>query len=191
MGSYIFQGSSNGLRESLWKTDGTIIGTTRILREESDWGGEWDQKLFIDQGIIVYTEENWNILRPGSDNLEPLNNLPSYRFQSIDKVSDGSYYITAEIDGNIVLYTSSPDFSDVDEVGIVHPDVSFLLLTAGDVGAVIISTNVFTDDSPVVYLKETNSTEPLEEYIESLSLSIDITTLTYSYIHGSIYVPIV
>ena len=183
-GNLYFQGSSNGFRESIWKTDGSISGTSRIIREDSDWGGDWDQKLFIDQGIIINEDGSWLILRPGSSALEALNNLPVERFQSIDKVSDGSYYITVERDDNIVLYTSSADFSDVNEVGIVHPDVSFLLLTAGDAGAVILSTNTFTDDSPLVYLKATNSIQPLEDYIGSLSLSIDISTLIYAYIHN-------
>ena len=183
-GNLYFQGSSNGFRESIWKTDGTVSGTARVLREADEFGGDWSQKLFIDQGVIVNIDQNWNILRPGSDILEALDNLPGDRFQSIDKVSDGSYYITVERDDNIILFTCSADFSDVNEVGIVHPDVSFLLLTAGDAGAIILSTNTFTDDAPLVYLKETNSTQPLEDYIGSLSLSIDISTLTYAYIHG-------
>lgn len=182
-GNLYFQGSANGFRESIWRTDGTISGTSKILGEESDWGGEWTQKLFIDQGVIVNIDEVWNIWRPGSDMLEALDNLPADRFRSIDKVSDGSYYITVERDDNIILYTSSADFSEVNEVGVIHPGANFLLLTAGDAGAVIISTNTFTDDAPLVYLKATDSTEPLENYIGSLSLSIDISTLTYAYIH--------
>jgi len=179
-GYLYFKGSSNGLRESIWRTDGTVDGTSRVLQEGNQFGGNWNQVLFHEQGVFIYEGGSWYILNKETLSTELVSTMPSEKIRNLQKVSDDLYYFNIKRNDQIVLFSSNSTFTEVNEIGEIHEDTFPLFLSAGTEGASIFSPNSFLEDTPTVYLKESNEILLLEDYLSTLSISVN--SITYAYI---------
>jgi len=165
-----FTGSADGYREALWKTDGTIAGTSKVTEEENMFGGNWDQLLFVNEGVIKNDNGEWGILTPGSSNFTVLENMPTERLSQLQQIND-LYYFYVNREDKLYLYKSNLGFTEVTEIGYVHDYHSFVLLTTGEFGAFVYNSNAFSENTPHIYLKDSDQLLTIEEYFESLDLS--------------------
>ncbi len=169
-GNLYFQASGNGLQDAVWKTDGTISGTSKVVEEVNTFGENWNQLVLVNEGVLINENNDWSILAPGSSELKALPNMPEERINRLQLVEDTYYFTTTRVD-TLILHTSNIGFTDVQEVGSLYPSNFFLLLSAGTEGALIFSNSSFHVDIPSVYLKSTSQIIPIAEYFASLSLS--------------------
>jgi hypothetical protein len=180
-GNMYFRGSSNGLREAIWKTDGTIQGTSKLIEEENTFGGNWDRILLLDEGVLLNDNDGWSILSSTTNSVQARPNLPAEYMYDIFKVSEVSYLFTTDRDDDIILYRADNEFDQIVEIGNIHTQGSSISITAGSEGAISFNTNSFQEDFPMVYLRSTDQIMAIEDYFSSLSLSY--SSLNYGYIY--------
>lgn len=185
-GKLYFKGSDNGLRLSLWSTDGTPAGTSKLLEDPSEWGSNWDDYQFLDNGILINNDDQWGLFTAGATSLINIEGLPDEDISQIIKTTDDNYYITMDIDDNMVVYLANEDFTEVNELGIMHEKVNFLTLSAGSHGAIMFSTNSFVEDMPTIYVTETNTIMSAEAYMSSIG--IEISELNYGYMYDKYFI---
>ncbi len=176
-GLLYFKGSDNGLNESVWTTDGTVAGTQELTDELTE--GNWNGLRFIDAGVLKRDNSSdvWSILKTGTTQFVTLPDFPTESIDFIEKNTAGQYFFTVEREDNQVLYTT--DFNqNTTELGVFHPDQTFLALYAGNNAVTMFNTNSFTSDIPVIYDIDLNQIVSLEDY---LSEWFTVTSVEYAY----------
>jgi hypothetical protein len=179
-GNLYFRGSNNGLRESIWKTDGSIQGTTKIIEEGNMFGNNWDQLFLLEDGFLINENDDWNILSAETNDFVSLPNLPAERIHSLEQVDDNSFLFTTRRDNDLILFSSNLGFDQVTEIGPFHPQGNSVLVTSGPEGAFVFNTNSFLEDYPKIYLKSTNEIMEIGDYLSTFSLTF--SDLSYGYI---------
>jgi hypothetical protein len=171
-GLLYFRGSSNGLRRSIWRTDGTVAGTNRVLQEETTFGGDWGQIIIYEDGFLINDDDVWKRLATGTTQLAPIPNMPQENIQKINQATNGNYYFTTERNDQLVLFSADSSFENVNEIGEAHPESFTVLVEGGNFGAIILNDNSFQDNFPKIYLEATSELIDLVVYLETLGLSI-------------------
>lgn len=179
-GNLYFRGSSNGLRDALWFTNGTISGTSKLIEESNDFGGNWGQVRMLDEGFLFLENDEWNIYSVETNSIELLSNLPNERIFDINKLSDGSYIFSTEREEDVILFTGDASLTEITEIGNFHPDEYTALMTSGPEGAIVFNSNPFQEEFSGIYLKSTGEIMSIEDYFSSLSLTI--SDFSYGYI---------
>jgi hypothetical protein len=179
-GNLYFRGSGNGSRKAIWKTDGTVAGTNKVVEEANTFGYNWDQIFMTEVGVLINEDDVWKILQPENASFTNVSGLPAETIHRISRSSDDSYFITTVRDGEYILHTANSSLTSVTEIGFIHSVANFMELFAGTEGAIFFSTDAFVGDSPKVYLNDSGEIIPIADYFASLSLTLN--TFTYGYI---------
>ncbi len=178
-GLLYFRGSSNGLRNSIWRTDGTVAGTNRVLQEESEFGSDWGQIIIYEDGFLIDEDNVWKRLATGSNQLVDIPNMPDENIEKFSQATNGTYYFTTERNDQLILFKADAGFENVTEIGEAHPESFTVLVEGGNYGAIVFNDNSFQDNFPKIYLEATNELMDLLVYLESLGLSVgDFTRAT-------------
>jgi hypothetical protein len=180
-GNLYFRGSSNGSRKAIWKTDGSVAGTNKVVEEASTFGSNWSQIFFTEVGVLINEDDVWKILQAGNPSFTNVAGLPDENIHQISRSTDDTYFITTQRNDQYILHSANSTLTSTTEIGAFHPQMNFLALNAGTEGVIIFSTNSFSDDEPMVYLRGTGEMQTIEAYFTSLSLSLG------SFTHGYIY----
>ena len=180
-GNLYFRGSSNGSRKAIWKTDGTVAGTNKVVEEVSLFGSNWGQIFMTEAGVLINEDDVWKILQAGNTSFTNVAGLPAESIHQISKSTDGTYFITTQRDDQYILHSANNTLTTTTEIGAFHPQMNFIDLYAGTEGVIIFSTNSFNDDSPMVYLRGSGEMKTIEEYLSSVSLTLG--SFTYGYVY--------
>lgn len=180
-GDLYFRGSSNGSRKAIWKTDGTVAGTNKVVEEANLFGYNWDQIFMTEVGVLINEDDVWKILEPGNSAFTNVAGLPAEPIHRIARSTDDNYFITTERDNEYILHSANSTLTSTTEIGAFHSDANFMELYAGTEGAIIFSSDAFVGDSPKVYLSDTEEIQGISDYLSSLSLTLN--TFTYGYIY--------
>lgn len=178
-----FRGSGNGLQEAIWKTDGTIQGTKKVIEDASTFGSDWDDLRFTENGIIINENNTYKVLFPGQTALQNIPNFPKLNLVQHSKAENGTHYFLLKENGNLILASASSNFSSSSNLGTLAPSKFNPILNAGNGFALYFNDYSFDDQNPKIYLESTNQILDIKAYIESLSLTF--TKFIYAYAYGN------
>jgi hypothetical protein len=167
-GNLYFTGSSNGLRLAIWMTNGSKQFTSLVVQEASMFGGDWERIIYTKEGVLIFEKNVWKILRAGQNSLSVLTGMPNSYLNEILKTANGEYYMMFKSNSDLVLYTAAANFTDVRKIGSFNPTGSSISTTCGTHGAVTYNTNVFQNDTPLLYIKSLNKIMTLLEFIKTI-----------------------
>lgn len=170
-GFLYFEGSPNGVKKSIWKTDGTKSGTKLVVEESNTFGYDWERIIFTQEGVLIFDNKVWKILRSTQNALSILPNMPSANIDFIAKSTDGNYYATFKVNNDLILYRFDENFSNIQQIGPFNPIGNSIVTTCGNYGAVSYNNNVFQIDIPLIYLKNTDKITPLLDFIKTFDPS--------------------
>lgn len=171
-GFLYFEGSPNGLKKSIWKTDGTKIGTKLVVEEASTFGNDWERIIFTKDGILVFDKKVWKLLRSNQNSLVVLSNMPSAIIDYFMPITNGEYFATFRVGNDLVLYSITQNFSNVQQIGSFNPSGNSILTTSGTHGAVTYNNNVFGTNTPMIYLKSQNKITTLIDFVKTIDPSV-------------------
>ena len=177
-----FIGSTNGLRKSLWKTDGTAIGTSKVIEDESSFGSNWDNYHLIEEGFLIQDNDNWSLITTGNNEIISLIEFEEVDFEWISESSDGTYYLAGETDSGILAIEFDPNTLITNQLGHVHPNTSKMNIYAGDHGVLFYAKNSSLDSETAVLIKATGELLKIGEYLATLGYAVD--DYNGGYIHG-------
>jgi hypothetical protein len=180
-GNLYFRGSSNGSRRAIWKTDGTVAGTNKVVEEASTFGSNWSQIFMTEVGVLLNEDDAWKILQAGNPSFTNVAGLPDENIHQISRSTDDAYFITTQRNDQYILHSANSTLTSTTEIGTFHPQMNFISLYAGTEGVIIFSTDSFVDDAPMVYLRASGEMQTMEAYMSSLSLTL--SSFTYGYIY--------
>ncbi|KAA3620847.1 MAG: T9SS C-terminal target domain-containing protein [Bacteroidetes bacterium] len=180
-GNLYFRGSGNGSRKAIWKTDGTVAGTNKVVEEANTFGYNWDQIFMTEVGVLINEDDVWKILQPGNTSFTTVSGLPAETIHRIARSTDDDYFVTTQRDGQYILFSANSTLTSFTEIGAFHSTANFMELYSGTEGAIIFSSDAFVGDSPKVYLTDSGEMQGIGDYLSSLSLTLN--TFTYGYIY--------
>lgn len=180
-GNLYFRGSENGSRKAIWKTDGTVAGTNKVVEEANAFGYNWDQIFMTEVGVLINEDDVWKILHPGNASFTNVSGLPAESIHRISRSTDDAYFVTTQRDGQYILHAANSTLTSFTEIGAFHPVANFMELFAGTEAAIIFSTDAFVSDAPMVYWRNSGEMQSIGDYLSSLSLTLN--TFTYGYIY--------
>jgi len=164
-GILYFRGSSDGIRLSVWSTDGTEDGTRMVIEDESEWGNSWREVLLSETAAFVSVDNDWHKLLHGEKELIPLPEFGNRKYQELVEAPDGWYYFTGQAGAGYYSVRYNPETDEVVDLDRVYKFSPKVVTFAGTEGA-LFTNPIFSE--PNVYLKESNEVLALNEYITSL-----------------------
>ncbi len=176
-GTLLFTGSPNGSRKGIWKTNGTVAGTSKVVEETNQFGNDWDQVIYTDDGVLINDNNTWRILKQDQTALSVIQGMPNLRLNNLTKNQDGSYYMTFTSGNDIILYAAEKNLVNIKNIGSFNPTGNAVVMSSGNYGAVTFNDNVFTSDTPYIYLKSRNESLLLLDFIkEYFPTATDVTS---------------
>jgi hypothetical protein len=176
-GTLFFSGSPDGLRKAIWKSNGTVAGTSKVVEEPSQFGNDWDQVIYTDAGVLVYDNNTWKILKQDQTALSVIQGMPNLRLNNLTVNQDESYYMTFKSGNDIILYSAEKNLLNIKNIGSFNPIGNSIEMSSGNYGAVTFNDNVFASDSPYIYLKSRNASLLLLDFIkEYFPTATDVTS---------------
>jgi len=181
-GDLYFRGSKDGLTESIWRTDGTVAGTRKVIEEGSAFGGNWSSVFFVEDGVLLQGSNGYKMLSDDDNQLSSfLSQVPDEFLRDLTRLENGNYTFATKPADVLNLYITNSDFTEVTEVEAVHPDGSELVAYSGNEGVLIYNGNSFQESSPVVYEYESQLLTPLADYMATYGLSLSDLSEGYVY----------
>ena len=165
-GILFFSGSPNGLRKAVWKSNGTIAGTSKVVEEPNQFGGDWHQVIYTDAGVLIYDKNTWKILKQDQTVLSVVQGMPNLWLNAISVNQDESYYMTFISGSDKILYYADRNLDNIKNLGSFDPKGSSVVLNSGNYGAVTYNYNVFENDTPYIYLKDRNASLLLLDFVK-------------------------
>jgi hypothetical protein len=148
-GNLYFLGSHDGLKQQLWRTDGTPGGTFKIFEESNI--DSWQAVRFAEDGVFFNIGDHLIFYKAG---MLPFRNLGPFQdvtFVQPEKMDSSRYIFLAhrnDTAGLVISDLTADGSFYLGDIGNYH---GFMTLYASPFGAVVYHTNAFVDYEPMMY----------------------------------------
>ncbi|MFZ1677875.1 MAG: hypothetical protein WAT91_11410, partial [Saprospiraceae bacterium] len=170
-----FEASYDGFVQEVWRTNGTPLGTEKILSESTT--GDWSLLEFVQEGIFINAKSDHFLFYDiTTEATTDLGIFANETFTASSKMDLNHYIFLSDDDDSMHLYITDMTASGTEFLGTVGAYKSFMLMYACPFGAVVYNTSGFSTFIPKIYVAATHQIQTVQEYLAPYKTVSSVTS---------------